>query len=104
MLSFLQFISESVDLDTSENDKEITLHKIVVDKDSRSQGLGSSAMRELTQNADAKGKRIVLTPDASFGGSLSRLKKFYKAHGFKENKGRTRDFTTQHSMIREPRL
>ena len=104
MLSFFEFLNEQVDIDKSENDHSITLHKIVVPKEMRGQGHGTKAMRDLTSYADSKKKRILLTPDTSFGGSsVSRLKKFYKSHDFKENKGKSKDYTTRETMIREPK-
>lgn len=105
MLSFIEYLSEQAEVDTSHDEKTntITLNKIVVPKEKRGQGHGSAAMRNLTKHADEHKKRIVLTPDTSFGGSsVSRLKKFYKGHGFKDNKGRSKDFTTRHTMIRDP--
>ena len=69
-------------------------------------GAGSAAMAELTAYADALGKRIILTPQSRDDGKgstpRSRLVRFYKRHGFKENKGKARDFSTTAGMIREP--
>jgi GNAT superfamily N-acetyltransferase len=73
----------------------------------RSQGVGTKAMEELIAYADQLGKRITLSPglpdDAQGTTSRSRLVKFYKRFGFKENKGRNRDFSTRDGMIREPK-
>ena len=105
MLTFFQFLSENsenVDVHTSERNDTITLHKIVVPKHLRGKGIGSSKMKELTNHADDNKKRIVLTPSKDFGGSVSRLKKFYKSHGFYENKGKKKDFSTKETMIRDP--
>jgi GNAT superfamily N-acetyltransferase len=85
-----------------ENGDTITVSKIVVPEGARGTGIGSAAMRELTDYADANGKRIVLSPSADFGGTKSRLVDFYKELGFVENKGRAKDFTTRETMIREP--
>lgn len=91
-----------VDLVASETSGTITLNKIVAA--SRGQGAGSRVMQALADYADAAGKRIVLTPSTDFGGSsVARLTTFYKRFGFVENKGRSRDFSTRETMIREPR-
>ena len=86
----------------SEHKDQITLSKIIVPKNKRNTGIGTEAMNELISYADKKGKRIVLTPSGDFGGSLSRLKNFYKKFGFVENKGINKDFSTQESMYRNP--
>jgi GNAT superfamily N-acetyltransferase len=87
----------------SEGDGTITLSKIVVPADARNQGVGSQALQHLADYADTTGQRIVLTPSKDFGAtSMSRLADFYKNLGFKANKGRSRDFTTRESMIRDP--
>lgn len=82
----------------------ITVSKIVVNKNERGQGKGSEAMRLITDHADKHKKRIALTPSTDFGASsVSRLKNFYKSHGFLENKGRNKDFSISDTMIREPK-
>lgn len=86
----------------SHNKGLVTLHKIVVPKDKRGEGVGSQAMAALTDHADKNGLRVALTPSSDFGGNKGRLVEFYKRHGFKENKGRSRDFSTRETMIREP--
>ena len=58
-------------------------------------------MEDLIRNADKNGWILTLTPDNSFGGSVLRLKKFYKRFGFKDNKGRNTDFETRESMLRK---
>lgn len=80
----------------------ITLSRIIVPKENRKSGIGSSIMNEIIDYADANNERILLTPSDSFGGNVERLKKFYKNLGFIENKGRNRDFTTKESMYRNP--
>lgn len=86
----------------------IELSAIMVDKAEQKQGVGTAAMNDLTDYADRRGLTIVLTPgvkDIHQGtSSRSRLVKFYKGFGFKENKGRSMDFAIGGGkMIRHPR-
>ncbi len=89
--------------DITENGNTITVSRIVVPKEMREQGIGTAAMKELIDYADANGKRIVLSPSNDFGGTKSRLVKFYKGLDFVNNSGRNKDFTTRETMIREPK-
>lgn len=86
----------------SEQDGTIEVSQIVVPKDKRGQGIGTEAMQKLLAYADATVQRVVLTPSSDFGGTKSRLEKFYKGLGFVANKRRSKDFTTRATMIREP--
>ena len=85
----------------------IVLNMMAVPKGSRKQGIGTAAIKELTQFADDNGKRVILSAgqrDPSFGTtSQSRLFDFYKRQGFVRNRGRTTDFTISENMYREPR-
>ncbi|MDX8382855.1 MAG: GNAT family N-acetyltransferase, partial [Ghiorsea sp.] len=84
----------------TEDDDIITLHKIIVDKSSRGEGVGSQAMAELEDYADSKDKQVALSPSADFGGSRARLNKFYKNRGYKKNK----EFTSSETLIRDPQV
>ncbi len=85
----------------------LILDMIVVPKGERKSGIGSKVMSEIVEYADSKGLRILLTTavkdDYHGTTSMNRLKLFYKKFGFVENKGRYKDFTTSHNMIREPK-
>jgi GNAT superfamily N-acetyltransferase len=81
---------------------DINLSRIVVPKEMRSQGIGTQVMNDLSDYADSIGKRITLTPSSDFGGSVPKLKSFYKEFGFVENKGKNKDFSTRETMYREP--
>jgi hypothetical protein len=59
-------------------------------------------MQDLSNLADKLGKTVILTPSSDFGGTKTRLVKFYKSHGFVENKGRNKDFTISETMYRRP--
>lgn len=91
-----------VDVFVSRKGDILTISKIVVKKEQRSEGLGSKAMELITFFADDNGLTLALTPTNDFGGTVSRLKQFYKRFGFVENKGRTKNFDTQESMVRDP--
>jgi len=87
----------------SEKNGTIELSRIEVPAKDRNSGVGTKAMQQLLDYADSTVQRITLTPSSDFGGSKGRLIDFYKGFGFKENKGRSRDFTTRDTMIREPK-
>ena len=95
--------SKGVSFSIGEGKDSLNLSKIVVDKEKRGEGVGTSFMNDLLSYADESGKKVTLSPSADFGGSKSRLKDFYKRFGFVENKGRNKDFTTMESMYREPK-
>lgn len=76
----------------------IILSKIVIDKKNRSEGIGTSVMNEICDFADKHKLRIALTPSSDFGGSKSRLIKFYKSFEFKNYKG----YEFRQSMVRIP--
>ena len=92
----------NIALDVFENPNSLELSRIVVPPELRGKGIGTSVMDDLIQYADENGKQINLSPSADFGGSLSRLRKFYKNFGFVENKGKNKDFSTRETMIRKP--
>jgi GNAT superfamily N-acetyltransferase len=91
-----------VTIDASVGKNDINLSRIVVPKEMRNQGIGTQVMSDLSEYADSLGKRITLTPSSSFGGSVPKLKDFYKELGFVENKGKNKDFSTREAMYREP--
>ena len=84
-----------VDATTSETDDMIVLDQVKA-RD-RATGAGTKYMQKLAQYADSVGKPITLTPSNSLGGSVARLKKFYKRFGFIEHNG-----GKNYEMIRYP--
>lgn len=82
----------------------VELSKIIVPEEQRGQGTGSQVMQRIIDWADQNGKTVALTPSKDFGGTVPRLKSFYKNFGFVENKGRNKDFEISESMYREPAL
>lgn len=93
-----EFPGVSLDLGLTNSGDVLILSKIVVGKELRGKGVGSEVMRRLVAFADRHGLRIGLTPSGDFGGSVGRLKRFYKGFGFKPYKG----FDHRESMEREP--
>ncbi|MBM4574960.1 hypothetical protein GS896_25680 [Rhodococcus hoagii] len=81
---------------------DLVIDKIVVPAERRERGVGSLVMDRIVAAADAAGARLALTPTGDFGGSVTRLRRFYRRWGFADNTGRSRDFTTRQAMLREP--
>ena len=80
------------------------LSKIEVPQGQRGQGIGSSVMQDIINQADADGKTITLTPSTAYGAtSTKRLKDFYKRFGFVENSGRNKNYALNETMYRLPR-
>lgn len=83
-----------------ENSKRLILSQIIVPKELRNQGLGSSFMKDLIDYSYKTKKPIYLTPSKDFGGKITKLRKFYKNLGFKNKP--TSDYSERESLIREP--
>lgn len=94
---------EGLKLSITGTGNNVTLNKIIIPEDQRDQGTGSQVMQRIVDWADQNGKTVTLTPSKDFGGSIPRLKSFYKQLGFVENKGKNKDFEISESMYREPR-
>ena len=82
----------------------VTIESIVVPKENRRQGVGSSVMFDVIRWADKNGYILALSPSSDFGGSVPKLRKFYKQFGFVRNLGRNKDFRTARAMIRYPKV
>ncbi|MER8116292.1 GNAT family N-acetyltransferase [Streptomyces sp. NPDC094031] len=80
----------------------LALDLLVVTRVRRNEGTGTAIMQVLTAEADRRGVPMALTPAADFGGSVSRLRTFYRRFGFVSNAGRGKDYATKHAMIRRP--
>lgn len=87
---------------TGNSERGYTLGQIVVPKDQRGAGVGSAVMRDLLETADEQGATVALTPTSDFGGSVSRLREFYRRFGFVPNKGRNADYSISEGMYRLP--
>lgn len=88
-----------IELDTYEYKDHIVISRIVVPKSKRNEGIGTEVIEAIIDYADEQSKDVFVTPTGDFGGSTSRLAKFYKRFGFVPNKGKYRDFRTRESMI-----
>jgi GNAT superfamily N-acetyltransferase len=99
-----QFAEDGVDFgyQLAEDRKILFIGKIVVSEDNRGQGLGSKAMEDLVDFADARGYQLQLTPSDAWGSSVEGLRKFYKKFGFVENKGKNKNFEVSNEMYRNP--
>ena len=84
-----------------EKKNTISIDNMVVKKEYRNQGIGTAILNDVINYADQVQKIITLTPTSEFG-TKERLKKWYKANGFVENKGRNTDFTISDTMYRLP--
>jgi len=108
--AFSKYITKKYNVRTffiNQSGNDIELNSIIIAKENQKEGIGSDVMKELIKFADSKGKRIILgvgVKDSIHGTtSRSRLVKFYKRFGFKENKGRKKDFSVSAGMIRNPK-
>jgi predicted GNAT family acetyltransferase len=88
--------------DFDNNRRVWKLDAIVVPKAMRGTGVGSQIMQHVIDAADEVGATVALTPSSDFGGSVPRLKRFYKRFGFQPNKGRYSDSSVTGAMIRYP--
>jgi len=78
----------------------LIVSELVVPSNRRGQGIGTTIMRDLINEADARGLPMALTPDGSFGGNVAKLREFYQRFGFSPNTGRGRDLSVSETMIR----
>jgi GNAT superfamily N-acetyltransferase len=86
-----------------DGDSRYELSQVVVPEEERGKGEGSVFMKALGRIADQHGITLACTPSKDFGAkSLPRLKRFYQAHGFVDNKGRNKDYGTRATMLRPP--
>ena len=88
-------------LNLTENGDTINLGNIVVKKELRKQGIGQQILNDIIDYANETGKTITLTPTSEFN-TKERLKKWYKANGFVENKGKNTNFEISDTMYKTP--
>lgn len=89
-----------------EDADRIVVSSIIVPKPQRKQGIGSNIMQDIIDYADKFNRRIELSPGIKdeYQGTTSRnrLVRFYKRFGFRENKGRNKDYRMNETMFRNP--
>jgi len=81
----------------------VSIELIKVPKESRGQGIGSEVMEKITEWADSNKYSLSIEPSSDFGTPKNKLIRFYKEFGFVPNKGRSKDYRTRDTMIRNPR-
>jgi GNAT superfamily N-acetyltransferase len=92
----------NVDVSHDEKTGDFRVNQLWVPPNMQGKGIGTEIMNNLTALADKKKKRMTLTQDPDKG-KKAKLAKFYKSHGFQSNRGKSRDFTTRDTDIRNPR-
>jgi predicted GNAT family acetyltransferase len=102
-----KWTNQGITLFVYERDDKITLDSLIIPKEIRKQGIGTQIMQELINYADSVNKRIELSPGQKdpYHGTTSqnRLIDFYKRFNFLRNKGRNKDYSTTHTMYRDPK-
>ena len=89
-----------IDASYNPNKQQISLSRLVVPQEMRSQGVGTKAMQDLVNFADEQNALMQLSPSTDFGAtSLNRLKDFYKRFGFVPNTGKYKDYSISESCI-----
>ena len=88
-------------LSEHEKTNTISINNMVVKEELRNQGIGQSILNDVIEYANKNNKVITLTPTTEFN-TQNRLKKWYKANGFVENKGRNTDFLISDTMYKLP--
>tara|TARA_R110000868_G_scaffold4750_3_gene29381 strand:+ start:661 stop:1704 length:1044 start_codon:yes stop_codon:yes gene_type:complete len=92
----------NVDVSHDDESGDLRVNQLFVPPNQQGKGIGTRVMKGLTKYADKQKKRMTLTQDPDKG-KKGKLAKFYKSHGFEKNRGRSRDFTTRDTDIRNPR-
>lgn len=85
-----------------ESGDTVFVDNMVVKKEYRDRGVGTKILEDIIAYADGEGMVIALTPTSEFG-TKTKLTKWYKKHGFVENKGKNTDFRLRDTMYRLPR-
>jgi hypothetical protein len=95
--------SSGVDHDINHKNRSLIINRLLVKKEHNLPGKGNDILKVITTHADEHNKIIFLSPSVDYSGDKKKLNVFYKKHGFQDNKGKTRDYTTRHSMVRYPK-
>jgi predicted GNAT family acetyltransferase len=95
--------SDAVKVDMFERDGILSISRIQTPEKLRGQGFADEKLSQILADADAKGIKVALSPSGDFGANKNKLTAWYKKRGFKPNKGKSKDFATRETMIREPK-
>lgn len=85
------------------NDNVYILSLIRVPKDKQGQGIGKKVLQDIISIADKNSVILALTPTSEFGSNKNKLVSLYKQFGFKDNKGKDKDYSISETMIRTPK-
>lgn len=80
---------ERLDL-CSHSNGALHVNSIQVRPEARGQGIGSQVMTRIKAFAQERGMPVTLSPEPDRG-KKAALHKFYRGHGFQQNKGRRAD-------------
>jgi hypothetical protein len=94
----------NVILDIYEKPDYLILSRIIIPKEERNKGIGTSVMNDIIDYANKNKKDIFLTPSGDFGGNKNRLIEFYKNLGFVFNKGKNRDYRSTELMVKKMKI
>lgn len=94
----------TIDYGISRDGKTAEIILIKTPEHARGQGSARRALSELLSTLDGAGITTFLTAQPMDKGvDKAGLVKFYKSLGFRDNKGRKKDFRSQASMVRDPK-
>lgn len=85
------------------NDNAYVISLIRVPKVLQGQGIAKQVMTSIVSIADKNNVILALTPTNQFGSNKNKLISFYKQFGFKDNKGKSKDYSISETMIRNPK-
>lgn len=88
-------------LNLNEKDNIISIDNMVVKKELRNKGIGQNILNDIIDYANKTNKTITLTPTSEFN-TKNKLKNWYKANGFVENKGKNTNFLISDTMYKNP--
>ena len=100
-----QLAQKFPDVEHSVNERPDTIYvgMVRVPEDRRGQGIGTQFMNHIIDYSRSTKKPVFLTPENVGGQSTASLDRWYKSLGFKPNKGRSKDYRSTASRVREPK-
>ena len=92
-----------INSDITGDKKGLSLDKLIVNPENRNQGFGGQFMQDLISYANEADLPLRLTAAGDFGGNKAGQMRFYKQHGFIENKGKNKNFEFMENMYKLPK-